>query len=65
MQIASSDVYLIVCVQTYLTMVVPESAVATLYICFAEDPDTLRKHDEACYQYMDDRRRTLEQSIAE
>lgn len=46
-------------------MVVPESAVATMYICFAEDPDTMHKHYTAWYQYMDDRRRQLEQSIAE
>lgn len=65
MWIDASDVYLFLCVQTYLMMVVPESAVATLYICFAEDPETLRKHDPACHQYMDERRRQLEQSIAE
>jgi hypothetical protein len=50
-------------VQTYLTLVVPESAVATYYVCFAEDPATLKKSDEPLYQYMSVRQQQLEQEI--
>lgn len=49
---------------TYLTMVVRESAVAAYYVCFAEDPATLKKIDEAHYQYMVERKRQLDQQIA-
>lgn len=48
---------------TYLTLVVPESAVATYYVCFAEDPATLKKSDEPLYQYMSVRQQQLEQEI--
>lgn len=45
-------------------MVVRESAVAAYYVCFAEDPATLKKIDEAHYQYMVERKRQLDQQIA-
>lgn len=45
----------------YLNMVVPESGVAAYYVCFAEDPKMLEK--PALYQYMLERKMTLEQQI--
>ncbi|KAG0557209.1 hypothetical protein KC19_11G110400 [Ceratodon purpureus] len=48
---------------TYLTLVVPESAVATYYVCFAEDPATLKKQDEPLYQYMAERKLELDQEV--
>jgi len=49
--------------QTYLTLVVPESAVASYYVCFADDPATLEKYDEPLWQYMRDRKLKLDQEI--
>lgn len=33
-------------------MAVVESAVATYYVCFAEDPDSLQRHDGPFYERM-------------
>jgi hypothetical protein len=49
--------------QTYLTLVVPESVVASYYVCFAEDPATLKKADEPLYQYMKSRKEELDKAM--
>lgn len=49
--------------QTYLTLVVPESAVASYYVCFAQEPGTLRKNDEPFWQYMNEQKAKLDQEI--
>ncbi|CAM6083759.1 unnamed protein product [Calypogeia fissa] len=44
--------YIIGAQLTYITMAVVESAVATYYVCFAEDPDSLQRHDGPFYERM-------------
>lgn len=44
--------YVIGALLTYITMAVLESGVATYYVCFAEDPDSLQRYDGPFYERM-------------